>query len=139
MFKRIFSTINKPSISVTNNGWNKIIEISNTQKLCSFLFSATSGGCNGFNYKFNLLNDKEYINIYDKYDKDFNKIKPTIIKKNNIKILIDPMSEFLLLGTTIDYIYENYSKGIFENKFIFIPNKTVASSCGCGISFTPKN
>ena len=82
-----------------------------------------------------LLNDKEYENIHNTY---FVKIKPTIIKKDNTEILIDPMSEFLLLGTTIDYIYEDYSNGIFENKFIFIPDKTFASSCGCGISFTPK-
>ena len=40
---------------------------------------------------------------------------------------------------TIDYIFEDYDKGIFENKFIFETDKNVASSCGCGISFTPKN
>ena len=43
-----------------------------------------------------------------------------------------------LLGTTIDYMYEDYNYGIFESKFIFLPNKKLASSCGCGISFTPK-
>ncbi len=48
------------------------------------------------------------------------------------------MGEFLLLGTTIDYIHEDYLNGVFENKFVFIPDKTLASSCGCGISFTPK-
>ena len=48
------------------------------------------------------------------------------------------MSEFLLIGTTIDYINEDFSNGIFENKFIFSPDKTLANSCGCGISFTPK-
>ena len=43
-----------------------------------------------------------------------------------------------LLGTTINYISEDYEKGIFENKFVFTPDKKIASSCGCGISFTPK-
>ena len=62
----------------------------------------------------------------------------SVIEKNNTKFLIDPMSEILLLGTTIDYVSEDYDKGIFENKFIFITNKYLASSCGCGISFTPK-
>ena len=133
MIKRLFSTINKSPIIITNNAWNKMINISKTQKINRFLFSATNGGCNGFNYKLNLLNDKEYENIYNT-----NKIKPNIIKKENTELLIEPMSEFLLLGTTIDYIHENYSKGVFENKFIFIPNKTLATSCGCGISFTPK-
>lgn len=135
MIKRMFSTVNNSLINVTNNAWSKMIKISKIQKTECFLFSATSGGCNGFNYKLNLLNDIEYQKIYNTH---LNKIKPTIIKNKNIKLLIDPMSEFLLLGTTIDYIYEDYSNGIFENKFSFIPNKTLASSCGCGISFTPK-
>jgi iron-sulfur cluster assembly accessory protein len=133
MFKRMFSTINHP-ISITTNAWNKMIKISKTQKIDRFLFSATNGGCNGFNYKLNLLNDTDYKTIYT----DLDKMKPTIIKRDNTELLIDPMSEFLLLGTTIDYINEDYSNGVFENKFIFIPNKTLATSCGCGVSFTPK-
>jgi len=136
MINRFFSTIKTSPIIVTNNAWDKIIKINKKQKSFSFLFSATSGGCNGFNYKFNLLNEKEYENIYN--NTDFNKIKPTIIKRDNTTILIDPMSEMLLLGTTIDYIYEDYSNGVFESKFVFIPNNALASSCGCGISFTPK-
>ena len=134
MIKRMFSTIsNSPIIIVTNNAWDKMIQISKIQKIERFLFSATTGGCNGFNYKLGLLNGIEYETIYNT-----SKFKPNIIKKGNTELLIDPMSEFLLLGTTIDYIQEDYSNGVFENKFIFIPNKTLASSCGCGISFTPK-
>ena len=133
MNQRFFSSINKASIIVTNNAWSKINEIGKKQNALRFLFSATGGGCNGYNYKLGLIKDKEYDDIYHS-----NKIKPTIIKKNNNEVLVDPMSEFLLLGTTIDYIYEDYSNGVFENKFVFIPDKTYASSCGCGVSFTPK-
>jgi len=133
MLKRLFSTLRQP-ISVTLPAWNKMNQISNTQKIDRFLFSATQGGCNGFNYNLNLLNDYDYKTICSEQS-----IIPTVIKTNNTELVIDPVSEFLLLGTTIDYIQEDYSKGIFESKFIFIPNKTFASSCGCGISFTPKN
>ena len=133
MLKRLFSTFKKP-INVTLPAWNKMSQISNTQKINKFLFSATNGGCNGFNYKLNLLNDSDYNTICSEQS-----IIPTLIKTNNTELIIDPISVFLLLGTTIDYIHEDYSKGIFESKFIFIPNKTFASSCGCGISFTPKN
>ena len=100
-----------------------------------FLFSAATGGCNGFNYELNLLDKKEYE---DFYNTSSGKFEPTMMTRNNTKIMIDPSTEFLLFGTTIDYIYENYSKGIFENKFVFIPDKNLTSSCGCGISFTPK-
>ena len=97
-----------------------------------FLFSVTSGGCNGFNYDFNILGGDKYLELMN------NKRKPTIVEKNNIKILIDPTAEMYLFGTTIDHISEDYEKGLFENKFIFLPDKKIASSCGCGISFTPK-
>jgi len=135
MIKRMFSTISNSPIIITHNAWDKMIQISKIQNIERFLFSATTGGCNGFNYKLGLLNGTEYETIYNTHTSKF---KPTIIKKDNTELLIDPMAEFLLLGTTIDYIQEDYSNGVFENKFIFIPNKTLASSCGCGISFTPK-
>ena len=140
MIKRFFSTIRAantpPSIHVSHRAWDKLIEISKAQSNQSFLFSATGGGCNGFNYKLNLIDNEAYKNITDS---NMRKIKPSVFIKQNTNLLIDPMSEFLLLGTTIDYVREDYSNGIFENKFIFIPDKTLATSCGCGISFTPKS
>lgn len=51
---------------------------------------------------------------------------------------MDPIVEIFLIETTIDYISQDYDKNIFENKFIFIPDKDFATSCGCGISFFPK-
>ena len=51
--------------------------------------------------------------------------------------LISP-SEMYLLGTTIDYLAEDYDSGVFENKFIFIPNRDLYMNCGCGKSFAPK-
>ena len=136
MIKRLFSTINFDPIKVTDTAWKKIYQINKKQQMFRFLFSATSGGCNGFNYKLELINKKEYNEIIDT---NSSIIKPTILVKDNTQILVDPVSEFLLLGTTIDYVNEDYSNGIFENKFTFTPNKKLASSCGCGVSFTPKN
>ena len=136
MIKRALSTIKKSSsVIITDNAWSKMIKISDTQKMFRFIFSASSGGCNGYNYKLGLINDTEYEQLINTQTKN---IKLTIFKKDNNELIVDPVSEFLLLGTTIDYIPEDYSKSIFENKFVFMPNKTLASSCGCGISFTPK-
>jgi len=52
--------------------------------------------------------------------------------------MIDPTSELLLMGTSIDFIEEDYDKNIFESKFFFTPQKDLASACGCGVSFSPK-
>ena len=78
--------------------------------------SVQGGGCSGFTY------------VWDTTDE-----KPTV---ENLHV--DPIAEMILLGTKIDYVSEDYSNGIFENKFIFTPDKNRASSCGCGISFNPK-
>ena len=135
MIKRLFSTIKNYPIIITDDAWSKMSEIIIKQNSKSFLLSASSGGCNGFNYEFNLLNKVEHNNFINKYE--VNKI--TEIKNNDIILLIDPLSEFLLFGTTIDYVSSDYNKNIFESKFIFKPDKNLATSCGCGISFTPKN
>ena len=63
----------------------------------------------------------------------------TILTENETKLYVDPVSEMNLLGTSIDYITEDYTIGQFENKFIFNVNKELMTTCGCGTSFTPKN
>lgn len=127
--------LNKAIINVTSNAWDKITAICKKQDVKRFMFSATSGGCSGYNYKLELLGNKEYKDISNEQSK----FKPTILKNGENELVIEPSSEFLLLGTTIDYIHEDFNKAIFENKFIFTPDKELALGCGCGVSFTPKD
>tara|TARA_Y100000992_G_scaffold286687_1_gene238814 strand:- start:544 stop:954 length:411 start_codon:yes stop_codon:yes gene_type:complete len=130
--KRLFSNKSYP-ITITNNAWTKLEQIFNANKNKGFMFSAEGGGCNGFNYKLNSIEDKTYNKLIE------SKLPPTILTNNNISVIIDPMSEMYLIGTKIDYIFEDFNKGIFENKFVFTPDKEIASSCGCGVSFAPRN
>ena len=58
MFVRKSSSLIKPIISITDNAWNKMKNISQTQNIKCFLFLAESGGCNGFNYKLELIEKK---------------------------------------------------------------------------------
>ncbi len=130
----ITSKISTNLININNNAWNKmnkIITKTNNQNM-GFLFSADSGGCNGFSYNLTLLTRKEYMELH-KNNKFIN-----YVKNDNLKVYIEPLSEIYLLGTTIDYIGEDYSKNIYESKFTFTPEKNRASTCGCGVSFSPK-
>ncbi len=124
--KRFLSVMNRSPIKVTDNAWKKMSGILKKTNNTMFLFSADSGGCNGFNYKLETITNNCFKNS-------------TLIENNNVKIIIDPLTEMHLLGTEIDYIKEDYSKGIFENKFVFNPDKRYAYSCGCGKSFTVKD
>lgn len=121
----------KNIVKITENAWKKIIDISQKSQNNKLLFGATSGGCNGFNFNLKLMENNDFNEIKN--------LKPNYLENNNIKVYIDPFSEMHLLGTEIDYIKEDFNKGVFENKFTFHIDKKIASSCGCGVSFMPRN
>ena len=122
------------SIQVTRSAWSKMRDIIyKSDNQYGFLYSCSSGGCNGFNFELDLLNKDYYLKISkEKF--------LTILTDddNNSNLYIDPLSEMYLLGTTIDYVKEDYQKGIYESKFNFVINKELMTSCGCGVSFSPK-
>ena len=121
----------KHLINITKNAWNKIHSILELQNAKGMLFTAESGGCNGFNFDLRLIHEKELEKL--------KKSKPTMMEHKDVKLYIEPISEMHLFGTTIDFIDEDYSKGIFESKFTYNVDKELASSCGCGVSFMPRN
>lgn len=117
------------SIKITKSAWAKIGNILHQTKKCSFLFSASGGGCNGYNYIFKAIEQDKYDSLLHE-----TQIKPTVIENNSHHVIIDPLSELLLLGTTIDF-----EETIYESKFKFFPNKEISRTCGCGTSFSPKD
>ena len=50
----------------------------------------------------------------EEYLDEIEKLKNyTLLENGKSKIFIDPIAEMLLFGTTIDYIEEDWNKGIF--------------------------
>ena len=76
----------------------------------------TGGGCSGFQYGFTF---DEVANEDD-----------TVLDKNGVTLLIDPMSFQYLVGAEIDY-----SEGLEGSQFV-IKNPNASSTCGCGSSFS---
>jgi len=124
--------LSKAVLSVSPSAWEKIANVLKLQNSKAFLFSAEGGGCNGYNYSLTTMGDKEYNTWRRK------KVAPTSVEYEGSHIMIDPLSEMLLLGTHIDYVKEDYSSNVFESKFTFTQDKEIATSCGCGVSFSPK-
>uniref|UniRef100_A0A6C0F7K4 Core domain-containing protein n=1 Tax=viral metagenome TaxID=1070528 RepID=A0A6C0F7K4_9ZZZZ len=120
------------SVRVTKSAWGKIGSIlKRSNNNLGFIYSASSGGCGGFNFELKLLEPKIHEDITS--SKFY-----SVLENKDVKIYIDPISEMYLIGTKIDYIEEDYSKGIYESKFNFEINKDKMMGCGCGISFSPK-
>lgn len=76
----------------------------------------TGGGCSGFQYGFTF---DEVTNEDD-----------TVMEKNGVTLLVDPMSFQYLVGAEIDY-----SEGLQGSQFV-IKNPSATSTCGCGSSFS---
>ncbi|MDX8385432.1 MAG: iron-sulfur cluster insertion protein ErpA [Gallionella sp.] len=76
----------------------------------------SGGGCSGFQYGFTF---DEEVNEDD-----------TVMNKNGVQLLVDPMSFQYLVGAEIDY-QENLDGAQFV-----IKNPNATSTCGCGSSFS---
>lgn len=76
----------------------------------------TGGGCSGFQYGFTF----DEVMAED----------DTIMEKNGVTLLIDPMSFQYLVGAEIDY-----TEGLQGSQFV-IKNPNATSTCGCGSSFS---
>ena len=125
------SKINQNNIlNVTYKAWCKINSILQQSNNNAMILNISSGGCNGFNYKLTILDS----NIYTDYE-HYNFLHDS---KNNNKLYIEPLSEIYVIGTNIDYMEQDYTKNIYESKFVFTPDKKMATSCGCGVSFALK-
>ena len=121
------------SISITKKAWSKVRNIlRKSENQLGFLYSANSGGCNGFNFQLTLLDE-------DTHKKLTNMKYHTVLEENGSHVYVDTMSEIFLQGTRIDYIQEDITKGQFESKFVFDVDKDLMNSCGCGISFSLKS
>ena len=54
----------KTPITITKSAWNKMGSVLNSNNHYSFLFSAKSGGCNGFNYKLETIDKNNFDDIF---------------------------------------------------------------------------
>src|SRR5262249_25027300 len=98
--------------SAANKVKQLIDEEGNTElKLRVFV---TGGGCSGFQYGF----------TFDEMKND----DDTVMEKNGVTLLIDPMSYQYLVGAEIDY-----TEGLEGAQFV-IKNPNATSTCGCGSS-----
>lgn len=76
----------------------------------------TGGGCSGFEYGFTFDEDQEEDD--------------TVVVRDGVKLVVDPMSFQYLEGAEVDY-----TEGLEGSRFI-INNPNATTTCGCGSSFS---
>ena len=104
----------KNIFTITESAKNQIKFIIVDDPFKILKISVNSGGCSGFTYAMDLINEDEIQNN-DEFVEE--------------KIIIDGTSVMFLIGTELDYVTE-----ILGSRFVF-NNPMATSQCGCKTSF----
>ncbi len=106
------------TVYVSENAFKRIgkLIIKEDKKPIALRVSVDGGGCNGFMYNYEFVH----------------KISPDdmIIEKDDVKVIIDPISVDFLKDCTLDFIEE------LGSSFFKIQNPNAKAKCGCGNSFS---
>ena len=105
--------MNNP-INLTEKAIRKIRELTDKSNKFALRLDLKKGGCAGMEY---------FMEYVDKVEKN-----EEIIDFDGAKVIIAPLAQMYLFGTTIDY-----EDGILESGFKF-NNPNVSEACGCGES-----
>jgi iron-sulfur cluster assembly accessory protein len=109
--------MNQAAVELTDRAARRIAEIvAGEPKTPLLRVSVEGGGCSGFQYKFDLVDDREADDL--------------VIEKGGAKVLIDPVSLGFLAGSQIDFVDELIGASFKIN------NPQATASCGCGTSFS---
>lgn len=104
-------------ITITDNAKQKIQSLLTEQNKKYFQIGIDSGGCSGFRYTFDLV---------DEVEEDFSFIE----LYNSLSIIVDNMSAEMLSGATLDFVKETFTS------YFKWDNPNANSKCGCGTSFS---
>jgi len=105
------------SITISPRAAKRIVELVNEDQAARlFRVSVEGGGCSGFQYRFELVNDTAPDDI--------------LIERDGATVAIDPVSADFVKGSEIDFVEE------LIGAHFKITNPNATASCGCGTSFS---
>lgn len=105
------------SVTVTERAALRVAKILASEAYGKSLrISVDGGGCSGFSYKYDLVDDVEKDDL--------------VLQRDGATILIDPISLPYLEGSEIDFVDDLMGQS-FQ-----ITNPNATASCGCGTSFS---
>ena len=78
--------------------------------------SVEGGGCSGFQYRFDLVADREADDL--------------VVERDGAKVVIDTVSLGYMAGSELDFVDE------LVGAAFKVKNPNATASCGCGTSFT---
>ncbi|MGC2409679.1 MAG: iron-sulfur cluster assembly accessory protein [Methyloceanibacter sp.] len=108
--------MSEPSITLSERAARRIVEILRAEDAALMRVSVEGGGCSGFQYRFDLVQDTA--------PDDF------LVERDGARVVVDPVSLGFVQGAEIDFV-DDLIGASFK-----IKNPNVTASCGCGTSFS---
>jgi iron-sulfur cluster insertion protein len=108
--------MSEPSITMSERAARRIVEILRAEDAALMRVSVEGGGCSGFQYRFDLVQDRAPDDI--------------MIERDGARVVVDPISLGFVRGAEIDFVDELIGASFKIN------NPNVTASCGCGTSFS---
>ncbi len=109
-------------ISITDSAKEYIKNVLNTHSKDYLFLSMKGGGCAGFEYTWETLNEEEYTKRGTPNRDEI------LVLDNGRKLAVDCTSIVYLFGSTIDY------KIKLSGSMLVVDNPNTKGGCGCGTS-----
>ena len=111
------TALTSPDVVLTDRAAKRVSRILAKEPVGTVLrISVAGGGCSGFQYKYNLVQEKPASD-------------DIVLQKGDAVVLIDSMSLEFMGGSEIDFVDDLIGQA-FQ-----IRNPNAVASCGCGTSF----
>ena len=108
--------MSEPSITLSERAARRIVEILRAEDAVLMRVSVEGGGCSGFQYRFDLIQEGAPDDI--------------VVERDGARVVVDPVSLGFVQGAEIDFV-DDLIGASFK-----IKNPNVTVSCGCGTSFS---
>jgi len=108
--------MSEPSITLSERAAKRIAEILQAEHAALMRVSVEGGGCSGFQYRFDLVQDRAPDDL--------------VVERDGARVVVDPISLGFVQGSEIDFVDELIGAQFKIN------NPNVTASCGCGTSFS---
>lgn len=111
------SSMTDQPVGLSDRAADRIAAILSKEETANALrISVEGGGCSGFQYRYDLVSDRDEDDL--------------ILEKSGATVLIDPISLPYLDGAVIDFVTDLIGQS-FQ-----IKNPNATAACGCGTSFS---
>ena len=98
-------------IQITDSAKEYLTSMTESERKRFAYLSVLGGGCSGFQYKWDVIDDKDDGILVDDI------------------LVVDKIAEMFVLGCTVDYVRE------FGGSYLKVVNPNATAQCGCGESF----